>query len=81
MYKNEDDKVGPGHPPKEYRWKKGGPSPNPRGRPPKKKLEQLCAGLDYHAEMIDRFNKREIMSSEGPIELREANFRSLNEMA
>jgi Family of unknown function (DUF5681) len=26
-------KVGPGHPPKEMRWKKGDPSPNPKGRP------------------------------------------------
>src|ERR1700732_2962793 len=25
-------KVGPGRPPKEHRWKKGGPSPNPKGR-------------------------------------------------
>ena len=28
-------KVGPGHPPKEYRWKKGCPSPHPKGRTPK----------------------------------------------
>jgi hypothetical protein len=27
--------VGPGHPPKEYRWKKGCPTPNPKGRTPK----------------------------------------------
>jgi hypothetical protein len=27
--------VGPGHPPRDTRWKKGGPSPNPRGRPRK----------------------------------------------
>jgi Family of unknown function (DUF5681) len=25
-------KVGPGFPPKKHRWKKGGPSPNPKGR-------------------------------------------------
>jgi Family of unknown function (DUF5681) len=25
-------KVGPGFPPKQYTWKKGGPSPNPKGR-------------------------------------------------
>ena len=30
-----DDKVGPGRPPRDTRWKKGGPSPNPRGRPRK----------------------------------------------
>lgn len=28
-------KVGPGRPPPDKRWKKGGPSPNPRGRPRK----------------------------------------------
>jgi hypothetical protein len=28
-------KVGPGHPPKQYTWKKGGPSPYPKGRPKK----------------------------------------------
>jgi hypothetical protein len=33
---NEDAyKVGPGRPPRQYRWKEGGPSPNPTGRPKK----------------------------------------------
>jgi hypothetical protein len=31
----EANKVGPGRPPVDKRWKKGGPSPNPRGRPRK----------------------------------------------
>ena len=31
----EGYKVGPGRPPPDKRWKKGGPSPNPRGRPRK----------------------------------------------
>jgi hypothetical protein len=31
----EQYKVGPGHPPADRRWKKGGPSPNPCGRPRK----------------------------------------------
>lgn len=31
----ESHPVGPGHPPRNTRWKKGGPSPNPRGRPRK----------------------------------------------
>jgi hypothetical protein len=31
----EKDKVGPGRPPRDTRWKKGCPSPNPRGRPRK----------------------------------------------
>ena len=28
-------KVGPGYPPRQYTWKKGGPSPYPKGRPKK----------------------------------------------
>lgn len=33
---DEDNyKVGPGRPPRETRWKKGAPSPNPKGRPRK----------------------------------------------
>jgi hypothetical protein len=28
-------RVGPGRPPKQHTWKKGHPSPNPKGRPPK----------------------------------------------
>jgi Family of unknown function (DUF5681) len=32
----EDEyKIGPGHPPVEHQFKKGGPSPNPKGRPRK----------------------------------------------
>ena len=34
--RGEEYKVGPGHPPADRQWKKGGPSPNPRGRPRKK---------------------------------------------
>ncbi|WP_425905518.1 DUF5681 domain-containing protein [Nitrobacter sp. TKz-YC02] len=32
---SDDSTVGPGRPPKATRWKKGGPSPNPQGRPRK----------------------------------------------
>ncbi|MDR6306122.1 hypothetical protein GGQ85_003850 [Nitrobacter vulgaris] len=32
---SDDATVGPGRPPKATRWKKGGPSPNPKGRPRK----------------------------------------------
>ena len=32
---SDDSTVGPGRPPKATRWKKGGPSPNPKGRPRK----------------------------------------------
>jgi len=36
-YPSDEDtyKVGPGYPPKQYTWKKGGPSPYPKGRPKK----------------------------------------------
>jgi Family of unknown function (DUF5681) len=31
----KEAKIDPGHPPRKSRWKKGDPSPNPKGRPPK----------------------------------------------
>lgn len=34
------DRVGPGRPPNEHKWKRGGPSPNPKGRPKKKPTMQ-----------------------------------------
>lgn len=37
----ERDKVGYCSPPKNTRWKKGGPSPNPRGRPRKQQSTKL----------------------------------------
>ncbi len=37
----EDYKVGPGRPPADKLWKKGGPSPNPRGRPRKDQTMRL----------------------------------------
>jgi hypothetical protein len=46
-----DYKVGPGRPPMESRWKKGSPSPNPRGRPPKKPGGQLGAILSRTMEL------------------------------
>lgn len=44
----DDDgyKVGPGNPPREHRWKKGCPSPNPIGRPPKKPQEKLLVQMN-----------------------------------
>lgn len=38
---DEHEKIGPGRPPKKHRWVKGGPSPNPRGRPRKRANEVL----------------------------------------
>jgi hypothetical protein len=32
---SDEPKVGPCRPPRQYTWKKGGPSPNPKGRPRK----------------------------------------------
>ena len=73
---NDNDKpTGPGNPPKEFRWKKGCPSPNPRGRPPKKKLEQMLAPLDKYAEMVDRLGSTMVPGPDGPHELRENYLR------
>ncbi len=37
----EQYQVGPGRPPANTRWKKGGPSPNPRGWP--RKDQSICS--------------------------------------
>lgn len=50
--RSEMDKVGPGNPPSEYQWKKGDPSPNPRGRPKKKHLKGLFASLNPSAAAV-----------------------------
>ena len=42
---DNDYKVGPGHPPLPSRWEKGGPSPNPYGRPPKAEAGPVHARL------------------------------------
>jgi Family of unknown function (DUF5681) len=39
----DEDKVGPGRPPKKHRWKKGCPSPWPKGRP--KKVQSMRPDL------------------------------------
>ena len=57
QHNNDDDKVGPGRPPREYRFKKGQPSPNPLGRPPKpKKVDGLLAKLDPWAAAVVKFD-------------------------
>lgn len=43
---DDDYKVGPSNPPREHRWKKGEPSPNPRGRPSKKPQEKLMVQMN-----------------------------------
>jgi hypothetical protein len=49
----DEYKVGPGRPPKETRWKKGGPSPNPLGAPRKDR-----AILDLRKALDRALNKR-----------------------
>jgi hypothetical protein len=50
----EEHKVGPGSPPPDKRWQKGGPSPNPRGRPRK---EQSML-LDVRKAFEQAINKK-----------------------
>jgi Family of unknown function (DUF5681) len=50
----DDYLIGPGRPPMETRWKKGNPSPNPKGRP------RNNAGLTLDVKKLfeDAFNKK-----------------------
>jgi Family of unknown function (DUF5681) len=50
----EEDRTGPGHPPRNSRWKKGGPSPNPKGRP--RKEQTMLPDLKQALEQA--FNKK-----------------------
>jgi hypothetical protein len=54
----DTDKVGPGHPPKQFRWKPRGPSPNPKGRP--KKVPTLKPDLKKLLE--DALNEKIVVS-------------------
>lgn len=45
-------KVGPGNPPFHTRYETGQPSPNPAGRPPKKKQEALMKSFDPFQNLI-----------------------------
>lgn len=47
-----------GNPPEEYRWVKGGPSPNPGGRPKKSHIRHLFAALDPIAAEMLEFDQR-----------------------
>ncbi len=55
-----DEQVGYCSPPKRTRWKKGGPSPNPQGRPKKQRLTRLAQlmgeqiQIDGSGEIITR---------------------------
>lgn len=77
---DEPYKVGPGKPPKEYRWEKGCPSPNPSGRPPNRKREMMLAPLDKVAEKIAAFMARETNGPGSP-EFRESFLHKIAEIA
>jgi hypothetical protein len=49
-----EDKVGPGRPPKQHQFKKGAPSPNPRGRPRK----DATLAPDLKKALEDALNKK-----------------------
>jgi uncharacterized protein DUF5681 len=52
-------KVGPGHPPKEYRWKPGCPSPHPAGR--KRKIASVLPDLKkiFEAEISKKVKAKQ----------------------
>lgn len=60
MSKNPDGSdVGPRNPPFEHRWRKGQPSPNPSGRPSKKKrFTDTFASLEPHLSRIIEFDQK-----------------------
>lgn len=58
-------KVAAGHPSDKRPWDKGGPSPNPRGRPKKKHLQGLFAQLDPMAAMLVEHDLRVIGEIDG----------------
>jgi hypothetical protein len=64
---DENYKVGPGCPPKEHTWKKGAPSPNPKGRPKQKPsirpdlAKILESALNETVTITDK-NKKKVMS-------------------
>lgn len=52
-------------PPKAHQWKKGMPSPNPYGRPPKKAKQSLLATMDPMAAAFLEHDKRTLTKREG----------------
>lgn len=49
---SEPYRVGPGKPPLEHRWKKGCRSPNPAGRPPKRRISTMLQVIDPLAARV-----------------------------
>jgi hypothetical protein len=64
-------KVGPGYPPKQYTWKKGGPSPYPKGRPKKVPSMKPDFKIALEAGLNDKVvitkDKREIVLTKGTL--------------
>lgn len=79
-------KVGPGNPPEAHRWKKGQPSPNPKGRPPKRKAHDMLGDyerlrmLDNFAAVITKVGNI-TTKGEDPKSLIEGSVRNLYEIA
>ena len=48
----DDQNVGYGKPPKASQWKKGGPSPNPAGRPKKAKIERSVTPRQHRRDVL-----------------------------
>lgn len=71
----EPDKVGPGNPPHEYRWKKGCPSPNPGGRPRTRDREKMLEDLDPDAAMVVKVAEQ--LLADNSISVRELALRQL----
>lgn len=55
---DEPYKVGPGKPPREYRWEKGGPSPNPKGRPREPRVWNLLSRMDPAAATFLEYDRQ-----------------------
>src|SRR6266403_1574150 len=57
-------KVGPGFPPNEHKWKKGGPSPYPKGRPKKEiVMTKAALGIQHLVNLYakgDRYARRDL---------------------
>ena len=78
----DEPPVGPGNPPKRYRWKKGDPSPNPAGRPPTKKKAHMMKKPEGFDEMVLKLGAKTTRGLTGEdVTLIEAVYRRLIELA
>ena len=58
--KSQNYEVGYGKPPKEYKWKKGCPSPNPKGRPKKIRTLKEALQVSFNKEVNGKDENGEI---------------------